>query len=116
MMTVTKRLAGAAVIAAAAAVSNPATAQTRCGMTDFTIHAVRTGNLYVSGSFDGTYKRIIICKSDGTCDNRTSDQRLSLAISAQMAGKPLWFFIQDYATCAEVPDWYVTPHEVLMEP
>ena len=116
MMTATKRMAAVAVMITTAAVSNTTTAQTWCEITGFQVHVAGATSAYVGGNIDGVYKRIFLCRPDGTCDNRTTDQRLSLAISAQMAGKSLWVYSNTHATCAAVPDWYNAPHELMIKP
>ena len=80
-----------------------------CEISNFNVEVYDHGGVYIHGSLEGGgVSWIVICGGSGgqnDCSTKATDRRLSLALSAQMAGKNLNAYFADLNSCADFSNY-----------
>lgn len=99
------RPATALLIAGCMTMSTTASALT-CDIDIVHIEAERS-TAYVVGMVASQWRRLYLCPGGpNDCDSRSTEIRMSIALTAFTTGMTLSFYTADYTACADVPDWW----------
>ena len=98
---------GRAGIAMAAALFSATAAQAGvdCPVTDFHVQSNEDGSAYVYGLVGQNRVGLSLCTGTGTtptCDSRGTDRNVGIATTALASGRPLWIYVGNVSSCAEV--------------
>lgn len=95
-----------ALVAGGLVTAAPVYADLWCDITDFQVGAYNNGGIYLHGNVGGYARGFITLSGAGSDFNaKATDRMMSLAVSAQLAGKGLEAYFVGRSTCSEVRNY-----------